>query len=99
MPLYLPKYECSFISGKPESMNEHPCLVCVTQCKQTNVTVELINYVLQCCCKTLLIVLFAQTRQIFRLLSCHDGLYYKSGSTLFSSIFVIGSEKWLNVEI
>ena len=54
MPLYLPKYECSLISGKPESMDEHPCLVWVTKCKQTNVTVKLINNVLQCCCKTLL---------------------------------------------
>ena len=40
IPLYLPKYECTFMSRKPESMNVHSCLACVTHCKQTNVTVK-----------------------------------------------------------
>ena len=43
MSLYLPKNECTFMSRKLGSMNDYSCLLCVTQCKQTNVTVELLK--------------------------------------------------------
>ena len=43
MSLYLPKHECAFMSRKLGSMNDYSGLLCVTQCKQTHVTVELLK--------------------------------------------------------